>query len=139
MRYAIKLAPDDDGSLLVTAPDIPEAVTFGADRADALARAVEAIETAIMGFMAAREDIPRPKAKGREFVALPALAAAKIALYRAMREEGVGKAELGRRLSVALPQIDRLLDLRHNSRIDSLVDALAAVGRTLEIVVEKAA
>ncbi|MGO9768102.1 MAG: type II toxin-antitoxin system HicB family antitoxin, partial [Roseiarcus sp.] len=47
MRYAVTLAPDDNGTILVTVPDIPEAVTFGDDRDDALARAVDAIETAI--------------------------------------------------------------------------------------------
>ena len=46
MRYAVTLAPDDNGTILVTVPDIPEAVTFGEDRDDALARAVDAIERA---------------------------------------------------------------------------------------------
>jgi len=139
MRYAVTLTPDDNGTLLVTAPDIPEATTFGEDRADALARAVDAIETAIIGRIAAREDVPRPSAQGEEFVALPALSAAKVELYRAMRADSVGKAELARRLGVALPHVDRLLDLRRRSRLNSLVDAFAALDRTLDIVVKKAA
>jgi antitoxin HicB len=51
----------------------------------------------------------------------------------------VGKAELGRRLDVALPQIDRLLDLRHNSRLDAIERALAMLGRSMTIVVQMAA
>ena len=94
MRYAVTLAPDNNGTLLVTVPDLPEAVTFGEDREDALARAVDAIETALMGAMAAREDIPAPESSGADYVALPALASAKVALYQAMRAEGVGKAAL---------------------------------------------
>jgi antitoxin HicB len=139
MRYAVTLAPDDNGTLLVTAPDIPEAVTFGEDREDALARAADAIETAIMGFMTAREDIPAPKAKGEDYVSLPALSVAKIELYRAMRADGVGKTALAKRLGVALPQIDRLLDLRHASRLDAIERAFAALGRTMEVVVKAAA
>jgi len=139
MRYAVTLVPDDNGSLLVTAPDIPEAVTFGEDREDALARAADAIETAIMGFMSAREDIPAPKAKGQDYVSLPALSVAKIELYRAMRADGVGKTALAKRLGVALPQIDRLLDLRHASRLDAIERAFAALGRTMEVVVKAAA
>jgi len=139
MRYAVTLVPDDNGSLLVTAPDIPEAVTFGEDREDALARAADAIETAIMGFMSAREDIPAPKAKGQDYVSLPALSVAKIELYRAMRADGVGKAALAKRLGVALPHIDRLLDLRHASRLDAIERAFAALGRTMEVVVKAAA
>jgi antitoxin HicB len=139
LRYAVTIAPDDNGTLLVSVPDLPEAVTFGEDREDALARAVDAIETALMGAIAAREDIPAPKSLGANYVALPALASAKVALYQAMRAEGVGKAALAKRLNVALPQIDRLLDLRHSSRLDAIERAFAALGREMEIVVKTAA
>jgi antitoxin HicB len=35
LAYPIVLEPDDNGTLLVTLPDVPEAVTFGEDEADA--------------------------------------------------------------------------------------------------------
>ena len=139
MRYAVTLAPDDNGTILVTVPDIPEAVTFGDDRADALARAVDAIETAIMGAMAAREDVPAPQAEGADYVTLPALSSAKIELYQAMRADGVGKAALAKRLGVALPQVDRLIDLKHSSRLDAIERAFLALGRSMTIVVKAAA
>ena len=139
MRYAVNLVSDDNGTLLVTVPDLPEAVTFGEDREDALARAVDAIESALMGAMGAREDLSPPTTKGEDFVTLPALSIAKIELYRAMRAEKVGKAALAKRLGVALPQIDRMLDLRHHSRLDAIERALAALGRSLTIVVKAAA
>lgn len=138
MRYAITLTPDDNDTLLVTVPDIPEAVTFGEDREDALARAVDAIETALRGFIEAREPIPRPRAKGKQGVTLPALTIAKIGLYEAMRADGIGKAALARKLGVALPQIDRLLDLRHHSRMDAVERALNALNRTLSVSVNAA-
>jgi len=139
LRYAVNLVSDDNGTLLVTVPDLPEAVTFGEDRGDALARAVDAIESALMGAMGAREDLAPPTTKGEDFVTLPALSIAKIELYRAMRAEKVGKAALAKRLGVALPQIDRMLDLRHHSRLDAIERALAALGRSLTIVVKAAA
>ena len=43
MRYGVVLTPDDNDTVLVTAPDLPDATTFGEDREDALARAVDAI------------------------------------------------------------------------------------------------
>ena len=139
MRYAVTLTPDDNHTVVVTVPDLPEAVTFGEDRDEALARAVDAIETALMGRMAAREEIPAPQTRSRIHVNLPALSVAKIELYRAMRADGVGKAALARNLGVALPQIDRLLDLRHGSRFDAMERAFAVLGRTLSIVVKDAA
>ena len=138
MRYAVELTPDDNGTLRVSVPDIPEAITFGEDREDALARAADAIETALMGFIEAREAIPASRAEARESVSLPALAIAKIGLYEAMRADGVGKAALARKLGVALPQIDRMLDLRHHSRMDALERALAALNRSLSVSVRAA-
>ena len=138
MRYAVTLTPDDNATLLVTVPDLPEVATFGEDREDALARAVDAIESALMGVIAARENIAEPTAAGCEFITLAALSTAKVALYRAMRAEKVGKAALAKRLGAALPQIDRLLDLRHASRLNAIEAALAALGREMTIVVSAA-
>ena len=139
MRYGVVLTPDDNDTVLVTVPDLPDATTFGEDREDALARAVDAIESALMGRIADRDAIADPSADAPDYVELPALSVAKIALYRAMRSERVGKAALAKRLGVALPQIDRLLDLRHHSRLDALERALAALHRSLVISVETAA
>lgn len=139
LRYEVLLTPDDNGTILVTVPDLPDAVTFGEDRDDALSRAVDAIESAIMGRMAAREDVPLPKAPGSDHVMLSILSGAKIELYRLMRKAGVGKAELARRLGVALPQVDRALDLRHKSRLDFLERAFHALGYSMELRIKKAA
>jgi len=139
--YPLRLRRDDNGTVLVTFPDFPEAQTFGDDEAEALARAVDAVETAIISRMSDRERIPvpsRPK-RGQRTVALPALAAAKVALYEAMRRQGVTKAELGRRLHWHMPQVDRLLDLRHASRLDQLEMALAKLGKRLVLEVRRAA
>ena len=140
LAYPVVLELDDNGTLLVTFPDIPEAVTFGADEGDALRRAVDALETMLAARIADREDVPLPSAaKGRPCAVLPALATAKILLYRALREMGVSTAELGRRLGWQDPQIDRLLDLNHPSRLDEIEAALAALGKRLEIRMSDAA
>jgi antitoxin HicB len=56
-----------------------------------------------------------------------------------MREHGLSKAALARRLGVHAPQVNRLLDLRHGSRLDQLADALRALGRELVVSVRDAA
>jgi antitoxin HicB len=140
MRCAIRLSKDSNGTALVDVPGIPEAHTFGDDRAEALARSVDAIETALMGYIADRRDIPQPDAKPRGTAErLPALTEAKLALYQSMRSARVGKAELARRLNCHLPQIDRLLDLTHGSRLDQLEAALLAVGKQLTVEIHEAA
>ena len=136
MRYPILLVDDDNGTVLVRAPDFPEAVTFGDDRREALVRAVE---TAIVGRIADREEIPIPGGVADAWVSLPSLSAAKISLYQAMREDGLGKADLAKRLGWHLPQVDRLLDLSHASRLDLIERALETLGRLLVVSVDRAA
>jgi antitoxin HicB len=45
-----------------------------------------------------------------------------------MRRDGVNKAELARRLSAHGPQVDRLLDMRHKSRPETVEKALSHLG-----------
>ena len=141
LRYSVKLSKDTNDTILVDVPAIPEAHTFGEDREEALARAVDAIETALMGYIEDRRDVPPSDARTSRgtAVSMPALTEAKIALYQSMRAAGIGKAELARRLNCHLPQIDRLLDLRHASRLDQLEGAFRALGKRLTVEIQEAA
>ena len=139
--YPVVLERDDNGTILVTCPDLPEVTTFGDDEAEALSHAVDAIETAIIGLMTDRKDIPSPSklAKGQVLVSLPVLSTMKIALYQAMRTEGVRKTDLGRRMGLHLPQVDRLLDLRHSTKVEQLEAALRTLGRSVQVEFKTAA
>jgi antitoxin HicB len=133
--YPIKLTKDDNGTYLVTSPDFPEVTTFGQDKDDARARAVDAIEEAIAARMADKESIP-PPSSGRHKVTLPTQAVAKVLLYRAMRSQSMSKNELARRLKWHRPQVDRLLNLRHATRLDTMEEAFNTLGKTIRIAVE---
>ncbi len=133
MRYPVELRKDTNGTLLVTFPDFPEAATVGEDRADALARAVDALETAIQGRMSDREPIPKPGKGYRHYVDLPTQAAIKVLLYGRMLKQGVSKTQMARNLRLHRPQVDRLLDLRHSSRLEQLDAALATLGAKVTV------
>ena len=134
LSYPIALE-DDDGTVLATSPDFPELTTFGDDRDEALARAVDALEEAIAARIHDGRDIPSPS-RGRHRATLPTLTAIKVILYQGMRDQGIGKAELARRLGWHLPQVDRVLDVQHKSRLDRMDAALGAIGRRLEVRVK---
>ena len=123
---------DDDGTLLVTSPDFPELTTFGEDREEALARAVDALEEAIAARMYSRLDVP-PPSTGVVYASLPTLTAVKVMLYQGMRDRGIGKAELARRLGWHLPQVDRVLNVQHNSRLEQIDAALGAIGLRIDV------
>jgi antitoxin HicB len=59
--------------------------------------------------------------------------AAKIELHNAMLEERVGKYRLGKKLDGHLPQVERLIDFRHQSKLDQIEQALSALGRRLVV------
>ena len=132
LSYPVRLSPDDNDTVLVTAPDFPELTAFGEDEEDALWHAVDALEEAIAARMQTREDVPEPS-RGRRRVALPTQTVLKVLLYQAMRRKRVRKAELARRLHWHAPQVDRLLDLRHASRLDQIDAAANALGLDLDI------
>jgi antitoxin HicB len=141
LRYPIKLTRDSNETLLATAPDFPEVATFGEDEADALRRAADAIATAMQGRISDRQKIPRPSVpkRGQKLAVLPALTWAKLELYRTMLETNTNKSVLARRLQVHPPQIDRLLDLDHDSRLDQIENAARAMGKQLHIELRPAA
>ena len=137
LAYPITLT-DDDGTILATSPDFPELTTFGDDRAEALARAVDALEEAIAARVHDRKDIPQPSL-GQTYAVLPTLTSVKVLLYRGMREQGIGKAELARRLGWHLPQVDRVLDIQHRSGLEQLDTALGAIGQRLHVTMATSA
>ena len=132
LAYPIHLEPDDNDTLLATSPDFPELTTFGYDRDEALARAVDALEEAIAARMYDREDIPSPS-QGSDCAVLPTPITAKVMLYQSMRDQGVGKSELARRLGWTLTQVDRAMDINYRSRLDDMDAALRAVGCQLSV------
>ena len=133
VRYPVTLTQDDNDTILVTFPDFPEATTFGDDEGEALARAADALETVIGAYIRDKRDIPPPSAVDGASVTLPSLVDTKVQIYRVMRTKRVGKAELAKRLNVFLPQVDRLLDVRHGSKIDQLEAAAEALGASLNV------
>lgn len=138
--YPITLAPDDNDTLLVTSPAFPELVTFGESEADARAHAVGAILEAIAARMANGDDVPAPglSLNNGPGVAIPLNIEAKVRLYRCLREVGINRAELARRLGWHRPQVDRLFDLDHQSKNDQLEAAFGALGFQVALAVSAA-
>lgn len=159
--YTVIFTPDDNSTLLVTCPDLPEVTTFGEDEEGAIRCAADAIEEALATRIARHEDVPAPSrlphrpvklgrrkiglpipaspVPERRMIYLPSLTSAKVELYRALRAQGVSKGELGRRLGWDGRQIDRLFNLNHRSPFEHFDLALSAIGKRLDLSVEAAA
>lgn len=135
LTYPFSLTPDTNDTFLVQFPDIPEAITVAKDEDEAMVNGLEALEAAIEIYFDEKRVVPKPsKAKrGQLSITLPALVTAKVLLANELVSQGVRKAELARRLNVHMPQVDRLIDLRHSSKLENIEAAFHSLGKNLEV------
>lgn len=137
MRYAYPcaLTPEEGGGYSVAFPNVPEALTCADDRGEALAMAEDALAVALGAYVRCREDIPEPgsASEGQEMVAVPLVVAAKLALYTAMREQGMTKVGLARLMGLSEGAVRKLVNPNHRSHIRQVEKALRKVGRRLVV------
>lgn len=136
LGYPVNLIHDPEtGAVMAEFPDIPFAHSVGDDAADALLNAGDALESALEIYLEENSAVPLPSLAlaGQAIVRLPVLLAAKVLLWNEMQAQGIGKAELARRLGVEFPDVEQLLELRHGSKIEHVEAALARLGKYLDI------
>jgi antitoxin HicB len=135
--YPARLVPDKGGRLVVHFPDLPEALTDGADEAEALAEASDCLSTALAARIVNNEDIPAPSRvrAGQYLVAPEAMMALKAALYSALRVRKMAVADLARRLGSDEPKAARLISPRTASKLTDLEAALSELGYAVAIEV----
>ena len=133
--YPCVLTPEEGGGFSVSFPDVPEALTCGNDLNDALAMAEEALIAALAIYLRLDEDPPAPSLlrEGQYPVTLPAMVAAKLTIYSAMRLQGMTHAALAARLVMSERAVRQLLDLDHGSHASEIEKALRVVDRVLII------
>ncbi|WP_072100621.1 type II toxin-antitoxin system HicB family antitoxin [Yersinia rohdei] len=135
MTYPVKLQKDGDG-YFVSFPDIPEALTQGDTKEEALEMARDALVTAFEFYFEDNRPVPLPSGLGDDFVSVPASVWAKVLLLNAMLETGITNAELARRMGLKPQEVQRIVTLGHNTKIDTIEAALAALDKCLELSIE---
>ena len=135
-KYPVTLTPDKKaGGFVVTFKDVPEAITQGDALPQALAAAKEALESALDFYFEDKHAVPAPSKprRGQHVIELPASLSAKVLLLNEMIAQNVRPAELARRLKTTPQEVNRLTNIRHTTRIDSIAAALQALGKQLEL------
>ncbi len=136
LRYPALIEPDEDG-FMVSFRDIPEALTGGKTVEEAREMAADALLTSMDFYFEDRRPVPAPSKakKGEELISLPASVSAKVLLLNAMLEQGVTPSELARRLGTRPQDVNRIMDLGHTTKIDTIAAAFEAIDRHLELSV----
>ena len=136
MYYPARIRPDG-ASFLVTFRDIPEAISSGKTSRHAESMARDALVTAMDFYFEDRRKVPPPSKPRRGEIPVPVAAsvAAKVLLLNQMIDSGLGPAELARRLNTSPQAVNRIVDIHHPTKIDTIAAALQAMGRQLELSV----
>ena len=130
--YPVTIEEDiESGQVLIDFVDLPFVHSLGDNLDEALLNAAEALETAFDVFIKDNQIIPAASKIENYSVTVPVLIAAKVALHNAMRSNGIRKTDLARKLNLAPNVVERLLSLRHKSRIEQLETALALFDKRL--------
>jgi antitoxin HicB len=129
----------DGVGFLVTFPDVPEAISGGADRDEAMANAQDALEVALLTYVGDGNALPIAKTKQGVLVPLSAGTAVKIAFVDAFRSSGLTRVALAERLGKQEGEVRRMLDPYHRTKLAAMEAGLNALGKQLVVTVRNAA
>lgn len=140
IAYPLQITQDGE-QFLVRFPDVPEAITFGETSDEAVARARDALESALVTYVETGRRLPEPSASVADAgaVGVSALAEAKLTLYNLLLDRGLSEPDLAKRLGSTPRSVRQLLDLRIESPLSKIEQAFRALDRRLTIQVVDAA
>jgi antitoxin HicB len=139
--YWALFEPGRRSGIVVTFPDIPEAITQGRDEADARGMAAEALGMVLLTHLEQGRPLPKASKRQKDLIAInvePEIAA-KLAVIEAFKAARITQGELASRLGKDGREVRRILDPNHATKLPALIQALQALGRRLVIGVEEIA
>jgi antitoxin HicB len=131
---------DRRGAIVVSFPDVPEAVTQGRSETDARAMAEEALGLVLLAYLKRGKPLPKARARSRSLVEIAVApdVAAKLAVLESFAAAGITKSELARRIGKDEKEVRRILDPKHPTKLPALTAALRALGKRLVVGVMEA-
>lgn len=132
--YGVKIE-EIDGDHVVSVRDLPEVVTSGDTRDEALELAADAIAVVVAGRI---EDelalpLPFPIQNGEAAVPLEPQVAVKASVYHLWRKADISKSELARRLGRTETEARRILSVNASTKLDQMAEAARALGGRLVV------
>jgi antitoxin HicB len=133
LNYPINVLDDTDG-FTVQFFDIPEGITYGDTIEEMLSMAVDCLDTAVEFYFDDKRPVPMPsEVEGRYYVSPSPQVEMKILLHNEMLAQNVTKSEMARRLNIAPPNFERVMNVRHKTKFETFYNAFGALGKRLDI------
>lgn len=126
--FPITLETQQNGWILVSYPDVPEALTEGETEQEALEEAQDCLIGALGGYIANGWPIPLPSVAESDAIAeLPEDVTLKLSLYTQMLQRNISPAMLAERVGKTEAWVCQLLDLDEPASLGNLADAIKAL------------
>ena len=136
-RFPAQVEPNGDGGYIASFRDIPEALTEAATMEELKVNALDALITAIDFYIEDQRPFPKPSEAHPEdlIVELPPSVIVKILLLNAMVDTNTRPVDLAKKMGITRQEVNRITDLHHATKIDTVARALYALNRQLDISV----
>ncbi|WP_039913158.1 type II toxin-antitoxin system HicB family antitoxin [Cellvibrio mixtus] len=129
MKYPVIIEKDGNG-FFARFPDIPEALTGADTKEETLAEAKNALLTAFEFYFEDQRTVPAASdGDYADWVEIPLSVEAKVLLLNSMVEQRITQSDLAKRMDTTRQEVQRIIDLNHSTKIDTLDRAIQAVGK----------
>ena len=131
--YPAKFESNGEGGFIGTFRDIPEAITEVYPEENFVDVARDALISAIDFYIEDGRKLPEPSRKQEDevLIDLPASVYLKVMLLNTMVESNIRPVDLARKMKVRPQEVTRIMNLRHNTKLDTLSNAFSALGKKL--------
>ena len=135
MIYLIDIERLANGTQRATCKAFPEFTALGRDRKHVRRNAAVLLEKVIAARLNQGRPLPKPATEGQverhtdAVIKLQEMAVQKCLLYFALKQSGLDRAELARRLGWSREAVDGLFNLDHPSRLDHIDTAFKMLQR----------
>ena len=135
--YPALLRDNKEGGDIVSFRDVPEAITEIWSMDELQDTAVDALVTVLEMYFEKNRVFPEPSKpkKNEVMVALPLIVVAKMLLLNVMVSSNIRPCDLARKMHIKPQEVNRIIDLQHKTKMDTIDSAMRALGKSLQLTV----
>ena len=137
LAYPALLQDNKEGGFIVSFRDVPEAVTEIWSMEKLQDTAEDALVTMLEMYFEKNKMFPEPSKprKNEVMISLPLIVVAKMLLLNLMVSSNIRACDLARKMNIKPQEVNRIIDLQHNTKIDTIDSAMKALGKNLQLSV----
>lgn len=134
-KYPVKLIDNQEGGYILEFRDLPEINSEIWSIKEFEDTAVDALVTMLDLYFEHNKVFPKPSKpqEGEILISPPLSFIAKMLLLNTMVSDNIGACDLAKKMNIKRQEVNRIIDLRHVTKIDTIQKALQALGKDLEL------